>query len=425
MILSSRHYINNANTNKLQTLKEFIKEYRRVAQIYIDYLWTNGINITTHKKDKTKTYHFDAKTKLDCPDMLCDTLDIQTTLTGRARKCCLTQVLGIIKASVEKQRKRYFVANSKRAQHKHIPKKLRKALRHHKPVKPNISNINPELNSVCVDYKQDDRTFDGWLRLHSFTNDKRAFSVKLPIKHHRHSRKLSNNGVLMSSFLLTDKYVDMRWTQNTVDNKGTMTVGADQGIKTVLTLSDGQTTPDTDKHGHSLVSILQKMSRKKKGSKAFRKAQEHRTNFINWSINSLCFANIKQINFEEVKYLRFGSGTSRHMSHWTYTDIRDKVDKRCSLEEVLLKYDSSTYYSQRCSQCGIVLKSNRKGKVYSCKNCGFEVDSDMNAALNHQHCLPDISGLRNLKMNIVGFFWKPDGVYTLNGELFTVSLSML
>jgi len=52
-------------------------------------------------------------------------------------------------------------------------------------------------------------------------------------------------------------------------------------FKTVATLSDGQTTPDTDRHGHSLQSVIKKLSRKKKGSKVFKLAQTHRKNFVN------------------------------------------------------------------------------------------------------------------------------------------------
>ena len=45
---------------------------------------------------------------------------------------------------------------------------------------------------------------------------------------------------------------------------GNKIIGIDQGLKTVATLSDGQTTPDTDCHGHSLQSVIKKLSRKKK-----------------------------------------------------------------------------------------------------------------------------------------------------------------
>jgi hypothetical protein len=69
----------------------------------------------------------------------------------------------------------------------------------------------------------------------------------------------------------------------------------------------------------------------------------------------------------------------------------------------------------------LVLKSNRKGKVYICKNCGTSLDSDLNSAINNEMDLPEILyDLRRLKLNIKGFFWKPEGIFTLTGEALRV-----
>lgn len=429
IILSSRHYLNNANPTKLVVLHDFIQEYRKVASIYLDYLWEHGINFIHHKQEKTVHFSFDHKINLNCPSQLStveldQNLKLETTLTARARKCCITQVLGIIRGTIEKQRKRQYVANQKRAQRKKVPRKLRKALRHFKPVKPDISQLNPELNSVCFEFKEDSRHFNGWLKFHSFTNQERSKTIKLPISYHRHSNKLKKNGSLMNSFLLTEHYVDLRWEITPQSNEGDQVVGADQGKLTVLSLGDGQNTPDKDKHGHNLTTILKRMSRKKKGSKAFKKCQDHRKNFINWSINQLNFNHIKTLRLEDVKNLRYKSNKGRLMSHWTYTQIREKVERRCKLEEVLLEYNSSTFMSQRCHVCGLVLKSNRRGKVYTCKNCGYEGDADYNSACNHQQELTKLPiGLRKSGINRSGFLWKTEGLYFLNGEALTVPLS--
>jgi len=106
-----------------------------------------------------------------------------------------------------------------------------------------------------------------------------------------------------------------------------------------------------------------------------------------------------------------------------FTTIFDKLEDICSTG-VQIEQVSPTYTSQRCSQCGSVRKSNRKGKVYSCSNCGLELDADYNASLNHQHDLPDVPhALRKLNLNRKGFFWKSGGFYDLTGEEFTVPLT--
>lgn len=40
------------------------------------------------------------------------------------------------------------------------------------------------------------------------------------------------------------------------------------------------------------------------------------------------------------------------------------------------------YTSQQCSKCGHIDKSNRKGHIFKCVSCGFELHADLNAARN-------------------------------------------
>ena len=162
-----------------------------------------------------------------------------------------------------------------------------------------------------------------------------------------------------------------------------------------------------------------------KGSRSFGSTQEHRKNFINWSINQLNFNNIKELRLEEIVNIGYNKKRkSRFLSHWCNTLIRDKITKRCEEEEVLLNLQSSPYRSQRCSTCGLVRRSNRKGKTYTCSNCGLIIDADYNASLNHQQDLCFLStGFRRLNYNIQGFYWKGEGCYSLTGEALTVPLS--
>ena len=184
----------------------------------------------------------------------------------------------------------------------------------------------------------------------------------------------------------------------------------------MLTLSDEQTTNETCIHGHSLKSILQKMCRQKRGSKAFKRSQSHRTNFINASINKLDFSGIKQINLERIWNIGYKSKSSSLLSHWTNTTIRDKVQSKSTRDGVHLIEQDSTYRSQRCSCCGMVRKNNRKGKTYTCYGCGYIGDSDVNAAKNHSIYLPEIPyKLRISKSNKSGFYWIEDGFFDLLG----------
>ena len=429
-IRTSKHSLKFSNTHKLEELNSFIQEYKRIAKIYLDYIWNNNFSYSYSKNNKIFTTNFNNNTKLDLPNRLSTVninkkLNLKTTLTARSLQCCLNQVLAIIRGDVEKQRKRQYIVNKLRSQSKKIPKKLRKATKNNKPVKPDLSDLKPELNINCVDFREDNsKKFNSFIQLRCFTKTTKNKTINFPIKYHKVSNKWRNKGKRLNSFLFSPNSIDIRYEiEKTIkkDKKGKI-VGGDQGIRTVLTFSDKQVTT-VDSHKHSLESITRKLSRKKKGSKAFGKAQEHRKNFINWSINKLNFSDIKEIRFEKIKSLRYKRKTSRYLSHWTYTEIKDKLERKCEEEEVLLSYQSSVYRSQRCNNCGLVLKSNRNNKTYLCKNCGLEIDADLNASLNHQQDLPDISyDLRKLNLNRLGFFWKSDGFYNLTGEKLTVSL---
>ena len=423
MLRSSKHTTRFTNQEKLRNLGKFVKEYRRVTSLYLDYLWDNGWSW----ESKSISHLLDIESDLlDHPRMIDKSIngliDLQTTLSARVLKCCVTQVCGILGAAVERRRRLLWVIAKLKSEGEptwKIEDKLQPF------VKPTVSNINPELNSICCDFLQTkEGSFDGFLQLKCLG---KSFGViRIPIKFHRNSNKWFAKGKMMTSFLLSKKSICIRWSSETPEKrKEGIIVGVDQGLKTVATLSNGIVTKQTNNHGYSLEDIINIITRKKKGSKAFHKAQEHRRNLINWSINQLNLNGIKEIRLEKIVNINKGKRTSRKLSHWTNTEIRDKILSTCEELGVRVIQQDSTYRSQRCSRCGTVRKANRKGKVYLCKNCGLEIDADLNAAKNHEQDLPKIpKALRELRRNLgSGFLWKPEGFFELTGEELTVPLS--
>jgi len=426
-IRSSKHSFNQGNQGKQEDLAEFILEYRRIAKIYLDYIWDHEHEFS----QKDKTYHFDNKINLQLPLFLSTvelnkTLNIETWLSARALKCCITQVLSVVRGVVKKQSKRQYIINKMRAESRKVPKRLRKRARQ-RPSKPEVEKINPELNSVCADLEEfPESTFDAFLQIRSYDTRTRGKVIRVPVKFTKVSNKWKKQGEILSSFHVCENHVEIRYKITQKNKKKvskSSTVGADQGVKTVLTLGDKQATPDSDKHGHSLDSIMKKMCSKKKGSKGMSKAQNHRTNFINWAINQLNFNILSKLIYEDVRHIRYKKKLGRYLSHWPHKQIKYKTQCKCEEEEVLLTSQSSTYMSQRCSSCGLVLKANRRGKRFSCKNCDYAADSDFNAAVNHQHDLPRVTvALRKARFNLKGFFWNTFGFFDRSGEEITVSL---
>ena len=425
MIRSTKHSIKYTNKNKLNKLFNFIDEYRQAAQLYLDYLWDNPYAF----KIKDKSYIFDIQhNHLTVPKYIdYKAINFKTNLSARALSSCITQVLGIIKASTEKQRKRLWKVHNLLSQNEQLSKSLINKIRKNKPVKPGIDKLKPELSSKCIDFKETNNNFNAFIMLRSI--GKSFGQIKIPIKYHKRANHWKSKGKRLNSFLIDKDYIDIRWQMPNKIKPIGITVGADQGYKTILTLSNGNITPKKDSHNHTLESINKKLARKRKGSKSFAKAQYHRKNFIHWSINQLNFKNIKQVNLEKIYNITYKRRTSRVMSHWTNTLIRDKLKKVCEEQEVLVQEQSSAYRSQRCSKCGLVRKANRKGKQYICKDCGHVSDADLNAACNHEQDLYYLSWeLRkfiqsNHKNYGSGFYWQPNGCFDITGGEFRVPLS--
>lgn len=406
LIRSSKHTTKYSNTNKKNNLSLFIDEYRRVATNIINEIWNNGYQNFNIKENQLQFPKF-----IDY-----NHFKIDTFLTARALSSLVTQVSGMIRTEVEKQRKRLFILNKlkENGASKKQRSSLAKSIKENIPHKPSCLNLKPELSSKCIDWQKSNNEFDGFLKLKSITKNK--LEITIPIKFHKQSNKLKDKGRMLNSFLIDKKYINIRWKIDKPELKNNgIKIGIDQGIKDVITCSDQQKIKNVCPHGHSLNSILIKMSKKQKGSKAYNRCQKHRENFIHWSINQLNLKNIKEIRLEKLVNLGYKAKSSKYLRSWKSTLIRDKVVKICEENGVHLLQQSSTYRSQRCSNCGIVLKSNRKGKIYKCSKCGLEIDADFNASLNHVVDLPEIPyDFSKLKLNKDGFYWLETGLYDIS-----------
>ena len=416
VVRSSGISLKFANPGKLERFAAFERDYRQVVQAVIDHAWINGLRIDDYVfdvgKDLLRVPNFVPKHCLP---------ELNTQLSGRAMKCASTQAMAMLKAAVKRRSKDLHWLS--KLDGTPVPAKLEERLK--RPlVKPIAAQAKPELNSLCANIVWSSTTnFDGWLLLRSL--GKAYGKLAMPLKRHRHFNKLASGKQLSSVQVDVDR-VTVRFSTEPKVNNGTRTVGADSGMKTVLSLSDGQTTKDVDEHGHSLSSICEGLSRKRKGSRAFGKAVDHRTNFINRSINALDLSGIGRINLEKIVNINCGRRAARRMTAWTSTSIRDKVIRLGEERNVSVVLQASAYRSQRCSKCGNVRRANRKGKIYSCLNCGFIGDADINAACNHEQNLPKVPRhLFRTKLNLgKGFLWLPSGFFSLSGAELTVPLSL-
>lgn len=389
MIRSTKTSTKFSNQSKLQNLDLFLKEYKLIVEKFIDLIWNQEKIPSLLPKEITNK--------------------IDSWLSARMIQCAAKQASGIVRGTKQKQKQRKHVIDKLNKEGKFKKaRKLQKIYDKTKVSKPKIKNINPELDSRFIKINLEKTTsFDGWVTISSIGN---KLKIKIPFKKTIHFNKMLSKGNLKQGIRISQKNITFMFEIEDKEpkEKGEI-LGIDIGQKNTITCSNGFMSKK-DKHGHDLNTITDKLSRKKKGSKAFSRCQQHRKNYINWSINQLNLKGVKQINREKIKDLRRFKKSSRRLMHWTYTDIFDKLDRYCEDQGVLVNTITPTYTSQRCSKCGWTQKTNRKGKAFKCKSCGFSLDADLNASLNISFPLLEISKReRLLQKNKEGFYWLVEG----------------
>jgi IS605 OrfB family transposase len=339
MIRKSTINLNKANTGKLEHLKDFLNEYNRVVNIFIDELWDDGQFNGSFVKD---------------------TKWVDSWLSSRMKQCAAKQALSIVKSQRKRQKK----------------------------TKPIFNRLVAELDSRFVDIKFGVNSFDIWLQLGSIGN---KIKLYMPSKRHRHFNLFFwDDWNLKKSIRLreTDKgfFADLYFEkiENSLKKTGEY-IGVDIGYKKLIVDSNGK------QYGPDFQNLAEKISRKKQGSKAFKRSLIERDCFINKTVKELDLPNIKTIvieNLKSVKHKSKGKISKKFMNklqRWSYPKVISRLRLMCEIIGVQVHSINPAYTSQTCSSCKTRDKSARNGEYYSCKNCGLEIDSDYNAALNILH----------------------------------------
>lgn len=416
MIRSSKHTLKFANSGKMKILSEFVELYKTALEFYIDYLWSNRLGSGEYILDVAQGLYV-------CPKFIDSSVKIESRLTSRALNCASTQASGIVRSVLNKRMKDESILEwkkSKGLKDEKLEKKLSKP-----PTKPSLDNIYCELNSNNSSLFVGQNSFDLWLELSSLFKDLRGFKIRFPIKNHEQANNWNRIGKTLNGICIGKESVTLIYEISDVPkrNEGT-SFAIDQGLKTMLTTSRGDEFPE-DPHGHTLSSIIDSMVKCKYGSKGFKRKVAHRKNYVNWLVKQLDLNDVKEIKLEKITNIKYGRKVSLELKHWSNPLIRDALIKRSEEIGVLVTEVDNAYNSQRCNQCGLVQKANRDKKKFCCLNCHHEDDADVNASKNIdiRFTLFDLPfGFISLKKNVQGFFWNSTGIYSKDGEDFTVPL---
>lgn len=332
MIRRSVLSISQANQGKLSLLNDITDEMLRVVNLYIDQLWDN----------------MDFSSKFV-------TFKVDTWLSARLQQCLGKQALEIVKS----QRKRK------------------------KKTKPKLKRKTFNLDSRFVDWEFGNH-FDLWIRLSSIGN---RIKINLPVKAHRHFNKFRSWEQSKSIRLIQNHgkwFIEVFFEKKIKQRKRGKTIGVDCGYKELAVTSEGQSLDD------GLEQVYEKISRKKQGGNAFKRALIERDNLINQSLNKIDLSDVKEVVVEDLKNVKHKSKGKikktfmNKLQRWSYPKVLVKMQHLAEEAGILFTKVNPAYTSQKCCKCGVICKSNRKGKNYKCA-CGNEIDADLNAAINISH----------------------------------------
>jgi len=407
------------NSRKQELLQLMIADYRDVMQKAINLLWNGaieGFNPAKQQWNLPKYFPFDITS---------------SKIGARPTRCATSQAIGMVKSLTSEIRLWQWIIKTEREQPVPDQKKIgdfqsKYDAKLAQLKKPSSKHINPELNAnACVFTEQTkpNNKFDMWFDFTYWNRDPKEQTkqrykalgqnpprrypshICIPGNHTYHSLSLKTTGRRINSVMLSEEGIYLRYEFSVNHKQSGSIEGADPGINKVIVLSDGQMTGKCI-HGHNLSSINKKLIRKKRGSRGFYRAKQHQINYINWSIKQLNLSQIKQINLEHLQNMRKGKSTSTFLQKFAYPKINSALKKAAFFAGVHVKEQAPAYRSQRCSKCGFVHQKNRVGETFKCRSCGFVIDADLNAAINHKEPLPclshsDVAGLNRT----TGLYW--------------------
>lgn len=176
-------------------------------------------------------------------------------------------------------------------------------------------------------------------------------------------------------------------------------VGVDLGLKNALTLSTGEVI-DSPKPLKKVLKRLRRLSRrhsrKRKGSSNRRKATARlaklhwkvkcqRHDFLHKVTTRLCREN-QTVVIEDlaVKNMMKNRKLSRAISDMGWHEFRRQFEYKAMIYGISL-VEASRFFpsSKTCSRCGHVKEAlSLSERTFTCSQCGFSIDRDLNAAKN-------------------------------------------
>ncbi|MGC8716159.1 MAG: transposase, partial [Thermoplasmata archaeon] len=68
------------------------------------------------------------------------------------------------------------------------------------------------------------------------------------------------------------------------------------------------------------------------------------------------------------------------LGSWSPAELQKFIEYKANDAGKNVVYVNPMHTSQKCSRCSYTDKNNRHGSVFKCKNCGYDLNADLNAS---------------------------------------------
>ena len=397
MIRSSQHTLKFANASKLEALSRLEVLYKDLLQKYVDMIIRGDLPLGKFLTTKQ--------------------LPILNEIEHSAwRQLCYKQAAQIIRGELTKVKKRvlkkykklYAICIAKKKLSNFTSKRLSELkIDYMKRIKIDVKNVAIDIDARVFDVEQDKtKEFDEFIKINlpwfkrRASNKRLAETINIPIKYHKHSNKF--NGWTRRNvvkFLAKTNSFSLIWEKEAKEKPKTINapIGIDIGYKKLISDSNGGFYGREE-----LQNVYHKISKKKRGSKAYKRALIERTNLTNKFINEFNYKNdFDCLVIEDLKNVKINSSFKRLskrkqlktnkfvktksnnlLQYWSYRTVIDKLERLSEEEGFRLIKVTPAYTSQTCSNCGSCNEDFRNKEIFHCDDCGLEIDADTNAAIN-------------------------------------------
>jgi putative transposase len=197
-----------------------------------------------------------------------------------------------------------------------------------------------------------------------------------------------------------------------VEKQGDRTVGVDRGLYNIVSLSDGFRYASNRIRKVKREALFLKKQLQAKGTpsakRKLRKLSGYEKRFslnVNHNISKqlvdmpydiFVLEDLSGIRKQKSK----GKKLNKWLSNWTFYQLEQLLTYKAEAKgKQVVKVDPK-YTSQKCSNCNLINKKNRKGSHYSCDRCGYREHADVNAAKNIRNKLISIAAKQKMEQAV-------------------------